>query len=213
MNLDKLDKQIPGSVLAQIPAVIKLFKIDTPLKLAHFLAQCAHESNNFTAVVENLNYSADGLKKTFPKYFPATSSLCDTYARKPEAIASRVYASRMGNGDEASKDGWKYRGRGYIQLTGKDNFKAFNKFVEVDVLTSPDLVATKYPLVSAAWFFYNKKVIYQGKSMSLVDLCNQGADSLLIAVTKAVNGGSNGLLDRTKYFNRFYPLLKEQKPE
>jgi putative chitinase len=208
MNFDKLAKHVPDAVLVQIASVVEKFKIDTPLKLAHFLAQCAHESNSFKAVVENLNYSADGLKKTFPKYFPADKYPYATYARKPEAIAARVYASRMGNGDEVSKDGWKYRGRGYIQLTGKSNFTAFRKFVDDDIVANPDLVATKYPLVSAAWFFYNTKVNYQGKAITLIELCNLGAEPLVRAVTKAVNGGYLGLPERTEYFNRFYALLK-----
>ena len=198
MDINKLKGHIPDAVLAQIPSVMEKFKIDTPLELAHFLAQCSHESGNFKAVSENLNYSADGLKKIFPKYFPG--NLNESYARKPEAIASRVYASRMGNGNEASKEGFKFRGRGYIQLTGKENYASFDKFVEDDILANPDLVATKYPLLSAAWFFSKNK---------LNEIASKGADDATVtAVTKRVNGGTIGLADRIKHFKEFYALLK-----
>jgi putative chitinase len=198
MDINKLKGHIPDAVLAQIPSVMEKFKIDTPLELAHFLAQCGHESGNFKAVSENLNYSADGLKKIFPKYFPG--NLNESYARKPEAIASRVYASRMGNGNEATKEGFKFRGRGYIQLTGKENYASFDKFVEDDILANPDLVATKYPLLSAAWFFSKNK---------LNEIASKGADDATVtAVTKRVNGGTIGLADRIKHFKEFYALLK-----
>ena len=198
MDIQKLKGHIPDTVLAQIPSVMEKFKIDTPLELAHFLAQCGHESGNFKAVSENLNYSADGLKKIFPKYFPG--NLNESYARKPEAIASRVYASRMGNGNEATKEGFKFRGRGYIQLTGKENYASFDKFVEDDILANPDLVATKYPLLSAAWFFSKNK---------LNEITSKGADDATVtAVTKRVNGGTLGLSDRIKHFKEFYTLLK-----
>lgn len=210
MNINNLKNHLPPSVFAQIPLVIEKYKVETAWQLAHFLGQCAHESINFKEVLENLNYSAEGLKKTFPKYFP-TSTLCNAYAHKPEAIASRVYARRMGNGDEASKEGWKYRGRGYIQLTGKDNYKAFSKYVEEDLLSDPDLVANKYPLASAAWFFDTKKVKYNDEKIYLIDLCNKGGESFVAIITKAVNGGVIGLHDRIKCFNRFYHLLKEQQ--
>jgi putative chitinase len=198
MDINKLKGHVPDGVLAQIPMVVTKFGMDTPLELAHFLAQCAHESGNFKAVTENLNYSADGLKKIFPKYF--AGNLNESYARKPEAIASRVYASRMGNGDEASKDGFKYRGRGYIQLTGKANYQEFDKFVDDDITNNPDLVATKYPLLSAAWFFHKNK---------LNEISAKGSeDAVVTSVTKRVNGGTIGLADRIKHFKEFYALLK-----
>lgn len=200
VNLAKLKGRIPAEVLTQIPAIIEKFSIDTPLKLAHFLAQCAHESCDFKVVTENLNYSTEALRGTFGKYFLSPPTLCDSYARKPEAIAARVYASRMGNGDEASKDGWKFRGRGFIQLTGKSNYAAFNKFVEDDVVAAPELVAQKYPLLSAAWFFHSNKII---------ELSTLGAtDAVVTLVTKRVNGGTNGLADRIKHFKLFYALLQ-----
>ena len=205
MNLDKLTAHLPASVLLNLPAVMEKFKMDTPLKLAHFLAQCAHESCDFKVTVENLNYSADGLKKTFAKYFPANQNLCDAYARKPEAIAARVYASRMGNGDEASKDGWKFRGRGYIQLTGKTKYTEFSKFVDDDVLANPDLVATKHALLSAAWFFHDNR---------LVELAATGAtDAVVTSITRIVNGGLNGLDERKQKFKLFYALLQPPVPK
>ena len=144
MNLDKLKTHIPDSVIAQIPDVMAKFNINTPLRLAHFLAQCGHESGNFKAVNENLNYGAKGLRGIFGKYFP-TDEKAALYERKPEKIANLVYASRMGNGPEASGEGYKFRGRGYIQLTGKDNYKAFGQSINEDVTANPDLVSTKYP--------------------------------------------------------------------
>jgi putative chitinase len=198
LNIDKLKGHIPDTVLAQIPETAKKFNITNNLRLAHFLAQCGHESGNFKAVSENLNYSADGLKKIFGKYFPG--NLNESYARQPEKIASRVYASRMGNGDEASKEGFKFRGRGYIQLTGKSNYTNFTKFIGEDCVANPDLVATKYPLASAAFFFDSNK---------LWAICDKGADDATVtAVTKRVNGGTIGLADRIKHFKEYYNLLK-----
>ena len=115
-KLDALKGHIPDSVIAQIPDTAAKFNITTPLRLAHFLAQCGHESGGFKSVSENLNYSVDGLKRIFGKYFPG--NLAESYARQPEKIASRVYGSRMGNGDESTGEGYKFRGRGYIQITG-----------------------------------------------------------------------------------------------
>ena len=197
-KLDKLKGHIPDSVIAQIPDTAAKFNITNTLRLAHFLAQCGHESGGFKAVQENLNYSADGLKKIFPKYFPGT--LNESYARNPEKIANKVYSSRMGNGDETSGEGFKFRGRGYIQLTGKSNYSAFDKMVEDNILASPDLVATKYPLMSAAFFFDSNK---------LWSICDKGADDATVtAVTKRVNGGVIGLSDRIKHFKEYYELLK-----
>lgn len=198
LNIEKLKGHIPDTVLAQIPETASKFNITNNLRLAHFLAQCGHESGNFKAVSENLNYSADGLKKIFGKYFPG--NLNESYARKPEKIAARVYASRMGNGDEASGEGFKFRGRGYIQLTGKANYTNFTKFIGEDCVSNPDLVATKYPLASAAFFFDSNK---------LWAICDKGADDATVtAVTKRVNGGTIGLADRIKHFKEYYNLLK-----
>jgi putative chitinase len=198
MDLNKLKGHIPENVLSQIPNVMDTFQINTPLRLAHFLAQTGHESGGFKLVNENLNYSADGLKKIFPKYF-AQAGLAESYARQPEKIASRVYGGRMGNGDESTKEGFKFRGRGYIQLTGKSNYTEFDKFVDDDILGNPDLVATKYPLLSAAWFFHKN---------GLNAISDKGADDATVtSVTKRVNGGTIGLPDRIKHFKEYYSLL------
>jgi putative chitinase len=197
-KLQNLKGHIPDAVIAQIPETAKKFNITNPLRLAHFLAQCGHESGGFKAVSENLNYSADGLKKIFGKYFPG--NLNESYARQPEKIASRVYGSRMGNGDESTGEGFKFRGRGYIQLTGKNNYTNFAKFIGEDTVSNPDLVATKYPLASAAFFFDSNK---------LWSICDKGSDvATVTAVTKRVNGGVIGLTDRIKHFNEYYNLLK-----
>lgn len=198
LNIEKLKGHIPDVVIAQIPDTAKKFNITNNLRLAHFLSQCGHESGGFKAVSENLNYSADGLKKIFGKYFPGT--LAESYARQPEKIAARVYGGRMGNGDESSKEGFKFRGRGYIQLTGKANYTSFTKFIGEDCIANPDLVATKYPLASAAFFFDSNK---------LWSICDKGADDATVtAVTKRVNGGTIGLADRIKHFKEYYNLLK-----
>jgi putative chitinase len=197
MNLDKLKGHIPDSVIAMLPETIEKFELNTSLRLAHFLAQAGHESGGFKAVNENLNYGAKGLLGTFAKYFtPDTATL---YERKPEKIANLVYASRMGNGDKASGDGYKFRGRGYIQLTGKDNYSAFDKVVEENLIEQPDLVATKYPLLSAAWFFHKN---------NLHKIADEGAtDAVVTKVTKRVNGGTIGLADRIKHFKEYHALL------
>jgi putative chitinase len=197
LKLENLKGHIPDAVIAQIPDAAKKFNISNPLRLAHFLAQCGHESAGFKAIQENLNYSADGLKKIFPKYFPG--NLAEGYARNPEKIASKVYGGRMGNGDETTKEGYKFRGRGYIQLTGKDNYTRFAQFIGEDTVSNPDLVATKYPLASAAFFFDSNK---------LWTICDKGADDATVtAVTKRVNGGTIGLSERIKEFKHFHKLL------
>jgi putative chitinase len=198
MNLEKLKGHVPDSVIAQIPGIKDKFEINTPLRLAHFLAQCGHESGGFRLTKENLNYSAKGLMGIFKKYFP-TEALAKQYERKPEKIANKVYGNRMGNGDEASEDGAKYCGRGYIQLTGKTNYQAFFKSIGADINTDPTLVATQYPLASAAWFFSKN---------NLHKLADGGAtDAVVTSVTKRVNGGTIGLADRIKHFKEFYTLL------
>ena len=198
MKLDKLKGHVPDTVIAQIPGVIEKFEINTPLRLAHFLAQCGHESGNFRLVKENLNYSAKGLMGIFKKYFP-NEALAKQYERKPEKIANKVYSSRMGNGDEASGEGAKFCGRGYIQLTGKSNYQAFFKSIGADVNTDPTTVATQYPLASAAWFF-NKNGLHK--------IADGGAtDAVVTSITKRVNGGTIGLVDRIKHFKEYHALL------
>ena len=198
MNLDKLKGHVPDVVIAQLPDTIAKFELNTPLRLAHFLAQAGHESGGFKAVNENLNYGAKGLLGIFKKYFP-TPEKAALYERKPEKIANLVYGGRMGNGPEASGEGYKFRGRGYIQLTGKDNYKAFDAVVPENLLESPDLVATKYPLLSAAWFFHKN---------GLHKIADKGAtDAVVTEVTKRVNGGTIGLADRIKHFKEYHTLL------
>ena len=185
--LKKLSSKIPVQVLSELESVIREFDISNPFRLAHFLAQCAHESGNFKHLRENLNYSAEGLIKVFPKYFSKETALW--YARKPEAIANVVYGSRMGNGDKNSGDGWRFKGAGYLQLTGRVNFKAFSDHIgDANIMIDSDLVATKYPLTSAAWFFETKK---------LWKICDEGLHADVVKkVTLRVNGAYNGLSDR-----------------
>ena len=197
LNLAGLTGKVPAGVIAQIPETAAKFGITTNLRLAHFLAQCALESTNFTAVVENLNYSAQRLLQIFPKYFKQVDP--NAYARNPQKIGSRVYANRMGNGDEASGEGYKFRGRGYIQLTGKNNYQAFSGFIGEDCVANPDLVATTYPLASAAYFF---------KANNIWAICDRGAnDATVTSVTKVVNGGTHGLAERIQNFKKFYQAV------
>ena len=199
MDINKLKGHIPDSVLSEIPSVMDKFGIKTELRLAHFLAQCAHESGNFTVLKENLNYSAEGLTKVFPKYFPTIEST-NGYAKNPEKIANKVYANRMGNKNEASGDGYKYSGRGAIQLTGKQNYTLFDDFVPEAIIETPSLVATKYPLLSAAWFWSRNGL------NAIADLGS--TDDVVTKITKKVNGGIHGLEDRISKFKKFYPILK-----
>jgi putative chitinase len=197
-KLENLRGSLPDSVIGQISETALKFNISNVLRLAHFMAQCGHESGNFKTVYENLNYSAVRLKEIFPKYFPG--NLSESYANNPVKIGSRVYASRMGNGDEASGEGYKFRGRGFIQLTGKNNYTSFAKHIGADTVADPDLVATKYPLASAAFFF---------DSNNIWSICDRGDGAEVVtSVTKAVNGGTIGLPDRLKKFNDYYNLLK-----
>jgi putative chitinase len=198
LKLEKLRGHIPDSVIAQIPDTASKFQINTPLRLAHFLAQCGHESGGFRATQENLNYSAKGLNGIFKKYFP-TESAATPYARQPEKIASKVYANRMGNGAESTKEGYKFRGRGYIQLTGKDNYTLFGKSINEDICSNPDKVAVNYALLSAAWFF-NKNGLHK--------IADEGSSDVVVTkITKRVNGGTIGLPDRIKHFKEYFALL------
>jgi putative chitinase len=188
MNADQLSQALnmsPQKAADWVEALnlaFETFGIETPEQQASFLGQCAHESANFTALTENLNYKAESLCKVWPKRFPTLES-AQPYHRNPEKIANKVYSSRMGNGDEASGDGWKYRGRGLIQLTGKSNYEAFGKAIDVDVVSDPDLVETNiYAALSAGWFWSTNRL-------------NEIASDIT-AVTKKINGGTHGLEDR-----------------
>jgi putative chitinase len=157
-------------------------------RAAHFFAQCAHESGNWKATSENLNYGAKGLRGIFGKYFP-TDALAKAYERQPQKIANRVYGNRMGNGPESSGDGWKFRGRGFLQLTGHDNYEALSRYIDrPDIMDNPDLVAGELAIESALWFFDRNK---------LWSICDQGInDAAILALTKRINGGTHGLDDR-----------------
>ena len=167
-------------------------------RAVHFFAQVAHETGNFRAFSENLNYSAKGLQAVFGKYFPG--NLEESYARQPEKIANRVYASRMGNGDEASGEGWKYRGRGALQLTGKNNYKAFSEYLnKPELLDNPDVVAEEYSFQSALFFFERN---------NLWSICDKGLDKDTIKqLTKRINGGYNGLDHRIQLTNKYNTYL------
>jgi len=198
LKLDKLKGHIPDAVISMIPDTAAKFQINTPLRLAHFLAQCGHESGGFRATQENLNYSAKGLAGIFKKYFPTEASAAP-YARNPQKIASKVYGGRMGNGPESTGEGYKFRGRGYIQLTGKENYTAFGKSIGEDMTANPDKVASSYALLSAAWFFSKN---------GLHKMADEGAsDTVVTKITKRVNGGTIGLPDRIKHFKEYYHLL------
>ena len=182
-----------------LKAAMAYYKM-TPERAAHFFAQTAHESGNFKAFAENLNYGAAGLTGIFKKYFPTTEKAL-LYERKPEKIANLVYASRMGNGDEASGDGFKFRGRGALQLTGKDNYKVFSEYLKKpEIMTNPDLVATEFAFESAIFFFDRNK---------LWDICDKGVNKdTILALTKRINGGTHGLADREEKTLKYYSFLK-----
>lgn len=197
IDLSKLRGHVPESVISQIPMIMNKYNINTKLRLAHFLSQCQHESGNFSLVNENLNYSAGRLMEIFPKYFRGKDTR--SYDRNPQKIASLVYGNRMGNGAESTGEGYKFRGRGYIQLTGKDNYRAFTQSIGEDCVSNPDLVSTKYPLASAAWFFDRNGINSISDKGSSTDIVTQ--------VTKRVNGGTIGLQDRINHFNEIYRAL------
>lgn len=199
MDISKLRDKIPLRVYDDLEMCIaKYGGPKTNVMLAHFLCQVAHESANFTAVRENLNYSTDGLMKTFKKYFKDRIE-ASTFARKPDVIANRVYANRMGNGNESSGDGWKYRGRGYLQLTGRTNYAIFGTYVDENLLENPDLVATKYAMHSAFWFFERNNLWKLTDSKNYYDT--------LVEITKRINGGLNGISDRAAKFRTFSKFL------
>lgn len=191
--------QDPESWVNSMNEVFPTYDINTPQRIAAFLAQCGHESGGWTVFEENLNYSAKGLNGIFKKYFPTLESALP-YERKPEKIANKVYSNRMGNGPESSGDGWKYRGRGPIQLTGKSNYTQFAKDMFEDwqnVIENPDWVTADrdFALMSAIWF-WNKNGL------------NKWADTGDIKeLTRRINGGYIGLEDRIKHYNEAIHLL------
>ena len=196
LTLDQLKQLLPKNpyvtnwhhALAQL---LPDYEINTPQRIAAFIAQCAHESGGFTALKENLNYKAATLRKIFPKYFP-DDAIANDYASRPnkqEAIANRVYANRMGNGDEASGDGFRYCGRGLIQLTGKSNYQAFADSLEMNVEDVPAYLATSEGAAQSACWFWEANNL------------NQWADKGdILTLTKRINGGTIGLEDRIKHY-------------
>lgn len=197
INLEKINGFVPKSVYDELPRVIEKYEFNTIYRLSHFLAQCEHESERFKFVRENLNYSAKALLAIFPSHF--NEELANEYARNPEKIANRIYANRMGNGDEASGDGYKFRGRGYIQITGKENYEDYEKYINDDLINNPDLVATTYPLNSAGWFFTIN---------DLNAISDEGVNTDVIKqITKKINGGYDGLAERIHFTEKFYNLL------
>jgi putative chitinase len=180
-----------------VKKAMEFFKL-TPIRAAHFFGQTAHETGGFTIFTENLNYSASGLLSIFPRHF--TQQQAQEYQRKPERIANRAYRDRMGNGNESSGDGWKFRGRGALQLTGKDNYKAFSDYLKKpEIMNNPDLVATEFAFESAMFFFDKNK---------LWSICDGGVnDKTITAVTRRVNGGTHGLQDRIQRTKNFYEFV------
>lgn len=198
MNFDVLKGHVHDKVLVELREKALLFGLTSNLRLAHFLAQVSHESGGFLKTEENLNYSEKRLLEVFPKYFNESNSIY--YANKPEKIGSRVYASRMGNRDEKSGDGYWFRGRGYLQLTGANNYVAFGKTVNENLVKFPDLVSAKYPLTSALYFFNVNK---------LWSICDEGlSEATVTKLTKRINGGTIGLKHRLAEFNKFAKILK-----
>lgn len=186
----------PAELQAALEAVLPRYEITTAARVAAFLAQCGHESADFTILQENLNYSAKGLHATWPKRFPSEAEAAP-YNRNPEAIANKVYASRMGNGDEHSGDGWKYRGRGAIQLTGHDNYAAFAKDMGYETTEDciPYLETLEGAIESACWFWWKNNL-------------NQWADSGdMKTLTKRINGGDLGLKERTDHYHHNIEVL------
>ena len=179
-------------------AAIAFYKL-TPERAAHFFGQTAHETGGFKLFAENLNYSANGLMKIFKKYFNDLSALA--YARKPEKIANKVYGNRMGNGTEASGDGYKFRGRGALQLTGRSNYEAFAEYLgKSEILLKPEMVANEYAFESAMFFFEKNK---------LWSICDKGVnDATILKLTKKINGGINGLEHRAVLTKKYYNMLK-----
>jgi len=191
--------QDPASWAESMNNVFPTYEIDTPHRVAAFLAQCGHESGGWTVFEENLNYSAQGLNSIFKKYFPTLES-AQPYARKPEMIANKIYANRMGNGAPETGDGYKYRGRGPIQLTGKDNYRAFAKDMFDDwenLFENPDWVTSDrdFALMSAIWFWNKNKLNVQADSGDIK------------LMTKKINGGYIGLEDRIKHYEEAIHLL------
>ena len=200
LTAEKLGKILPGNKeidqwLPLVTTMLEKYEINTKERAAMFLAQCGHESNSFTVMKENLNYSVDGLLKVFPRYFP-TRVLAESYARQPEKIANRVYANRMGNKDETSGDGWKFRGKGLIQLTGHDNVAAFAASVGKTIDEAILYLETKEGALESACWYWSKNGLNK-----LADVKD------IVSSTKRINGGTIGLTDRQARFEKALTIL------
>lgn len=200
LSIEQLQQILPNNNYIQewydaLSVHIPEYDMDTPERLSAFISQCSHESGEFTRLTENLNYRWESLRRVFPKYFP-TDDIAKKYEHNQKAIASRVYANRMGNGNEASSDGWKYRGRGLIQITGKNNYSAFAEFIGMSLDDVPDyLESFDGAIVSACWYWK-------------INNLNRFADSEDIkGLTKAINGGYNGLDDRIAKHDEITEIL------
>jgi putative chitinase len=180
-------------------AAMQYYKM-TPFRASHFFAQTSHETGNFKIFTENLNYSANGLLKVFGKYFKTKIKALE-YQRKPEKIANLVYGSRMNNGNEASGDGWRFRGRGALQLTGRSNYQIFADHLDnPEIMVKPDLVESEFSFESAIFFFDKNK---------LWNICDEGvSDIAILKISKRINGGTNGLADRIKKTKQYYNFIK-----
>lgn len=194
LELDQLREIIPKNPYLQywynaLEQLLPEYQIDTPHRLAAFLAQCAHESGNFVFIKENLNYKWQSLRKVFPKYFP-TDALAQQYEKQPERIANKIYANRMGNGPEESGDGYRFCGRGLIQVTGRDNYSWFAASLDISPEEASEYMETfEGAAQSACWFWETNNL-------------NQWADrGDIVTLTKRINGGTIGLEDRQKHYN------------
>jgi len=201
-DLSKLIKKDVDEWFDIISELLPIYKIDTPERIAGFLSQCLHESAGFSVLEENLNYSEAGLNRTFAKYFKKAGRDAKPYARRPEKIANLVYANRIGNGSVSSGDGWRYRGRGVIQLTGKSNYRDFAKFLNISVERAIGYLGTKKgAMESACWFWYKNNI-------------NDLADKRDVTkMTRKVNGGRHGLAERKRWYNIIIGLFEGDSSE
>ena len=199
MDISQLKGRLPDAIFNQLPDVIDTYEINTRARMSNFMGQCHHESEGFKDLVENLNYSGTALMGLFRSHFEDEAD-AGNYARHPEMIANRIYANRMGNGDEASGDGWKYRGKGCIQITGRTNTEDFFEAMGIDAAGDPMLIVSDYPLISAAWFWNEHK---------LNDLADAANHDAVRAITKIINGGENGLEDRMKWVDYYSTLVTD----
>lgn len=205
--IEKLKLVLPENIVLAMQGTLEMFSINTQLRASHFISQCAVESLNFTKTEENLNYSAVGLMNTWPKRFPDMDT-AKAYAKQRQKIANHVYCNRMGNGDEASGDGWLFRGRGFIMTTGRDNYKRFFEAInEPELISNPDILSTsvKYACLSAGVFWNDNK---------LNTIADKGSDDAVVQeITKKINGGLNGISERIKNFKNVFKILSNTPPK